>query len=163
MWRQAATRRARLGLTYAAIDPGARALNATVEMAAEAAPRGPLDVAVKVDGVPAGETAFVTMAAVDVGILNLTGFKAPDPQGHYFGQRKLGVGIRDVYGRLIDGLNGAEGEVRSGGDAGAQANLASAAPDRRAGGLFHRPGCRWAPMAMPASALICRRSTARSR
>jgi alpha-2-macroglobulin len=46
-------------------------------MAAEAAPRGPLDVAVKVEGVAAGETAYVTIAAVDVGILNLTGFEAP--------------------------------------------------------------------------------------
>src|SRR5690606_32092632 len=109
-----------LGLSYAAVDPGARALKTSVEMAAEAAPRGPLDVAVKVEGMAAGEKAWVTIAAVDVGILNLTGFKAPDPKGHYFGQRKLGVGIRDVYGRLIDGLNGATGEVRSGGDAGAQ-------------------------------------------
>lgn len=117
-----------LGLAHAAIDPGARALQASIETAAEAAPRGPMDVAVKVDGVAAGDTAYVTIAAVDVGILNLTGFKAPDPQGHYFGQRKLGVGIRDLYGRLIDGLNGAEGTVRSGGDAGAQARLQADPP-----------------------------------
>ena len=128
-----------LGLTYAAIDPGARALKASVEMAAEAAPRGPLDVAIKLDGVPAGEKAWVTVAAVDVGILNLTGFKAPDPQDHYFGQRKLGVGIRDVYGRLIDGLNGAEGEVRSGGDAGAQANLQTPPPTEELVAYFTGP------------------------
>ncbi len=128
-----------LGLSYASIDPGDRALTATVETAAEAAPRGPLDVAVKVDGVAEGETAFVTIAAVDVGILNLTGFAAPDPQGHYFGQRKLGVGIRDVYGRLIDGLNGAQGEVRSGGDAGAQARLQSPPPTEELVAYFSGP------------------------
>ncbi len=128
-----------LGLTHAAIDPGAKALKATVEMAAEAAPRGPLEVAVKVEGVPAGEKAYVTLAAVDVGILNLTGFKSPDPQGHYFGQRKLGVGIRDVYGRLIDGLNGAEGTVRSGGDAGAQARLQSPPPTEELVAYFSGP------------------------
>ena len=128
-----------LGLTHAAIDPGERALKATVEMAAEAAPRGPLDVAVKVEGVPAGETAFVTIAAVDVGILNLTGFQAPDPQGHYFGQRRLGMGIRDVYGRLIDGLNGAEGQVRSGGDSGAQANLQAPPPTEELVAYFTGP------------------------
>jgi uncharacterized protein YfaS (alpha-2-macroglobulin family) len=33
-----------------------------------------LSVAVKVDGIAAGEKAFVTIAAVDVGILNLTAF-----------------------------------------------------------------------------------------
>ncbi len=128
-----------LGLTHAAIDPGARALQATMEVAAEAAPRGPLDVAVKVEGVAAGETAYVTIAAVDVGILNLTGFDAPDPHGHYFGQRRLGVGIRDIYGRLIDGLNGAVGEVRSGGDAGAQASLQAPPPTEELVAYFTGP------------------------
>ena len=128
-----------LGLAHAAIDPGARALKATVEMAAEVAPRGPMEVAVKVDGVAAGETAWVTIAAVDVGILNLTGFTAPDPQDYYFGQRRLGVGIRDVYGRLIDGLNGAEGQVRSGGDAGAQANLQAPPPTEELVAYFTGP------------------------
>ncbi len=128
-----------LGLTHASIDPGKRALTATVEMAAEAAPRGPLDVAVKVDGVTAGETAYVTIAAVDVGILNLTGFEAPDPSDYYFGQRRLGVGIRDIYGRLIDGLNGATGEVRSGGDAGAQARLQAPPPTEELVAYFTGP------------------------
>ena len=128
-----------LGLTHAGVDPGARQLTATIETAPEAAPRGPLDVAVRVAGVEAGDTAFVTVAAVDVGILNLTGFKAPDPSDHYFGQRKLGVGIRDIYGRLIDGLNGAEGTVRSGGDAGAQARLQSPPPTEELVAYFSGP------------------------
>ena len=128
-----------LGLSYASIDPGSRALTASIETAAEAAPRGPMEVAVKVDGITEGETAYVTIAAVDQGILNLTGFKAPDPQGHFFGQRKLGVGIRDVYGRLIDGLNGAEGQVRSGGDAGAQARLQAPPPTEELVAYFTGP------------------------
>ena len=117
-----------LGLAYAKIDPGTRALTTTIETAPEAAPRGPLNIAVKVEGVQPGDTAYVTVAAIDQGILNLTGYLPPDPQDHYFGQRKLGVGIRDIYGRLIDGLNGAEGTVRSGGDAGANARLQAPPP-----------------------------------
>lgn len=128
-----------LGLAHAAIDPGTRALSASIEAPAEADPRGPLPVAVKVDGVQAGETAWVTVAAVDQGILNLTGFTAPDPQGHYFGQRKLGVGIRDIYGRLIDGLSGEAGQVRSGGDAGAQARLQSPPPTEELVAYFSGP------------------------
>ena len=128
-----------LGLTHAKIDPGTRALTATIETAPEAAPRGPLDVAVKVEGIQPGETAYVTIAAVDQGILNLTGFTPPDPQDHYFGQRKLGVGIRDIYGRLIDGLNGAEGVVRSGGDAGAQARLQAPPPTEELVAYFTGP------------------------
>ncbi len=117
-----------LGLSYASVAPGDRQLQVAVETAPEAAPRGPMEVAVKVDGVAAGDTAFVTIAAVDQGILNLTAFDAPDPSDHFFGQRKLGMGIRDIYGRLIDGLNGAQGTVRSGGDAGAQAQLSTPPP-----------------------------------
>ena len=128
-----------LGLTHAAIDPGARALKAVIEAPAEAAPRGPLDVAVKVEGVAAGDSAFVTLAAVDQGILNLTRFTPPDPAGHYFGQRKLGVGIRDIYGRLIDGLTGAQGTVRSGGDAGAQARLEGPPPTEELLAYFSGP------------------------
>ncbi|PTE22849.1 PAN domain-containing protein [Cereibacter changlensis JA139] len=128
-----------MGLAHAAIDPGARRLTATVETAPEAAPRGPLEVAVKVDGLTEGDTAYATIAAVDVGILNLTGFTSPDPDDHYFGQRKLGVGIRDVYGRLIDGLNGAQGTVRSGGDAGAKGRLQAPPPTEELVAYFTGP------------------------
>ncbi len=61
---------------------------------------------------------YATIAAVDLGILNITGFKAPDPQEYYFGQRKLGFEMRDLYGRLIDGFAGVDGALRSGGDGG---------------------------------------------
>ncbi len=128
-----------LGLTHAAIAPGARQLQASIETAPEAAPRGKMEVAVKVAGLAEGDTAYATIAAVDLGILNLTAFKSPDPSTHYFGQRKLGVGIRDVYGRLIDGLNGAEGQVRSGGDAGAQAKLQAPPPTEELVAYFTGP------------------------
>jgi uncharacterized protein YfaS (alpha-2-macroglobulin family) len=128
-----------LGLAHAAVDPGPRVLKAVVEVAAEADPRGPLPIAVKVDGLAAGDKAFVTIATVDQGILNLTGFSAPDPQGHFFGQRRLGMGIRDVYGRLIDGMSGATGEVRSGGDAGAQARLLTPPPTEKLVAFFTGP------------------------
>jgi len=108
-----------IGLSYAAVDPGARKLAARIEVAAKADPRGPLPVAVKVDGVAPGETAWVTISAVDQGILNLTAYTPPDPDAHFLGQQKLGMAIRDIYGRLIDSGNGAPGTVRSGGDAGA--------------------------------------------
>ena len=46
----------------------------------------------------------MTIAAVDAGILNLTRFEAPAPERWFYGQRRLGLEIRDFYGRLIDGL-----------------------------------------------------------
>ncbi|MDI3338474.1 alpha-2-macroglobulin family protein [Defluviimonas aestuarii] len=127
-----------LGLSYAPVDPGARRLSAAFEVAAEADPRGPLPVALKVDA-PEGAEVFATIAAIDLGILNLTGFQSPDPEGHYFGQQKLGVGIRDLYGRLIDGQTGAMGAVRSGGDAAAGMKMQSPPPTEELVAYFAGP------------------------
>ncbi|RVV98155.1 alpha-2-macroglobulin family protein [Mesobaculum littorinae] len=128
-----------LGLGYATVDPGDRALAARLEVPDEIRPRGPLDVTLAVDGVAEGETAWATIAAVDVGILNVTGFEPPDPSDHYFGQRELGVGIRDVYGRLIDGMSGEMGRLRSGGDAGGALQMQSPPPSEDLVALFHGP------------------------
>ncbi|EAQ01663.1 PAN domain protein [Pseudooceanicola batsensis HTCC2597] len=117
-----------LGLSHAPVDPGDKALAVRIDAPDEAEPRGPVAATVKVGGVRPGETAFVTVAAVDVGILNMTGFETPDPGAHYFGQRRLGMDIRDLYGRLIDSTQGAMGRVRSGGDTGAGAGLQSPPP-----------------------------------
>ncbi|CAM3966237.1 MG2 domain-containing protein [Paracoccus yeei] len=105
-----------LGLAHAAVDPGAMRLNARIEAPAEARPRGTLPVTLAVEGA-AGQTVHATIAAVDQGILNLTGFEPPDPAGHYFGQRRLGVGLRDLYGRLILPSGAPDGALREGGDA----------------------------------------------
>ncbi len=128
-----------LGLAHAAIAPGDRALDVTIEAPAESDPRATLTVGIDVQGAVPGETAYVTLAAVDVGILNLTGFQSPDPQDHYFGQRRLGVELRDLYGNLIDGLNGAMGTVRSGGDAMADTGFQSPPPTEELVAWFQGP------------------------
>ncbi|QBY01952.1 alpha-2-macroglobulin family protein [Rhodophyticola sp. CCM32] len=117
-----------LGLAHAHIDPGERALDVALDAPAEAMPRGPLDIALRVENTAPGDTVYATIAAVDLGILNLTGFESPDPAGHYFGQRRLGMALRDVYGRLIDSRSGAEGRVRSGGDGGSAGRMQAPPP-----------------------------------
>ncbi len=102
-------------------------------------PRQPQQIRLSVEGAPEGEAVWLTLAAVDLGILNLTGFESPDPAGHYFGQRRLGVEMRDVYGRLIDGMNGAMGVVRSGGDAGAGLRMQSPPPTQNLMASFSGP------------------------
>ncbi|PQV55605.1 hypothetical protein LX70_03270 [Defluviimonas denitrificans] len=128
-----------LGLSYAPVDPGPRKLTTTLDVAAEVDPRGPLPVALKIEGAAEGETVHATIAAVDLGILNLTGFTAPDPEDHYFGQRKLGVGIRDIYGRLIDGANGTPGSIRSGGDAATGLKMQAPPPTEELVAYFDGP------------------------
>ncbi|GGB08549.1 membrane protein [Brucella endophytica] len=107
-----------IGIKWLKIDPGARKLAVNLGTPEKTQPRQPLAIPIEVPGLKAGDTAYVTVAAVDVGILNLTKYQAPDPDGWYFGQRQLGLEIRDLYGRLIDGSLGAMGKIRTGGDGG---------------------------------------------
>ncbi len=128
-----------LGLNWAAVDPGAHRLSASFLTADEVSPRSTMTATLQVEGVTPGNNVYATIAAVDVGILNLTGFKAPDPDGHYFGQRRLGMEIRDLYGRLIDGMQGAPGQVRSGGDGPLADRLQSPPPTEELVSFFSGP------------------------
>ncbi len=129
-----------LGLAHAAVTPGNKELSVSFEVPEFIdGQAGSLTASVVVAGGLPGETAYVTLAAVDVGILNLTGFTAPDTTDRYFGQRRLGVEMRDLYGRLIDGMNGALGSVRSGGDAAASAQLQSPPPTEELMAYFSGP------------------------
>ncbi|WP_415922595.1 alpha-2-macroglobulin family protein [Tateyamaria sp. SN6-1] len=128
-----------LGIAHATIDPGDRALQVAVDAPdAVSGQAGVTEVTVAVDGL-GDAPGFVTLAAVDVGVLNLTGFETPDPQEHYFGQRRLGVGLRDLYGRLIDTQSGAMGTVRSGGDAAAQMQRQGPPPTEAVMAAFSGP------------------------
>ena len=106
-----------IGVAWIGIDPGHRQLHIALDAPALTRPRQTLPVEVKVSGQASGSAVFVTLAAVDDGVLQLTGYPSPDPLTHYFGQRRLGVAIRDLYGRLIDGRKGVASSVRSGGGA----------------------------------------------
>src|SRR4029077_14913251 len=85
-------------------------------------PNTTLRVPVKIDGLGFGDQARVVVAAVDVGILNLTNYKPPAPDEYYLGQRQLSAEVRDLYGQLIDGMQGTRGQIRTGGDGGAELN-----------------------------------------
>lgn len=105
-----------LGLAFADVDPGALKLGVSLDAPKEALPRKSFTTTVKLENVAEGDTAYVAVAAVDLGILNLTKFPVPDPDGYFFGQRQLGMEIRDLYGQLIDPTQGMAGALRSGGD-----------------------------------------------
>src|SRR4051812_4495853 len=75
-----------------------------------------LKIPVKLDGLNPGEDAKIVVAAVDVGILNLTNYKPPAPDDYYLGQRRMTSEIRDLYGQLIDGMQGTRGQLKTGGD-----------------------------------------------
>ena len=101
-----------IGLAWAGVDPADRDLQIVVDAPDEMRPRQNLEVGLTLANLPAGSEAYVTLAAVDLGILNLTRYETPDPESYYFGQRRLGMSIRDLYNQLIDRMQGVRGVVR---------------------------------------------------
>lgn len=107
-----------LGVKWFSIDREAKTLKVDLNAPALVRPNTALRLPVKIEGL-AGEQARIVVAAVDVGILNLTNYQPPAPDDYYLGQRKLSADIRDLYGHLINGMQGTRGRIRTGGDGGA--------------------------------------------
>jgi uncharacterized protein YfaS (alpha-2-macroglobulin family) len=107
-----------IGVQWFSIDRAAKTLTVDIKAPALIRPNTTLRLPIKVAGLQPGEEAKIAVAAVDVGILNLTNYKPPAPEDYYLGQRALSAEIRDLYGDLIDGMQGTRGQVRSGGDEG---------------------------------------------
>jgi uncharacterized protein YfaS (alpha-2-macroglobulin family) len=109
-----------IGLKWFGIDKKARAIQVNLSPPALVRPNTTLKLPVRLGGLNPGEDAKVVVAAVDVGILNLTNYKPPAPDDYYLGQRRMTSEIRDLYGQLIDGMQGTRGQLKTGGDAGAE-------------------------------------------
>jgi uncharacterized protein YfaS (alpha-2-macroglobulin family) len=116
-----------LGLAWIGLDPAARRLEVAIDAPALARPRGRVEIPLRLAG--ASGTAMVTLAAVDEGILRLTRFASPDPVQHFLARRRLGLDIRDDYGRLIAPAEGEAALLRQGGD-GLDANALENIPQR---------------------------------
>jgi uncharacterized protein YfaS (alpha-2-macroglobulin family) len=107
-----------IGVQWFSVDKAAHTIGVAMDLPALIRPETTLRVPVKLSGLTPNEEARIVVSAVDVGILNLTNYKVPDPDAYYLGQRKLSAEIRDLYGQLIDGMQGTKGQIRSGGDFG---------------------------------------------
>ena len=103
-----------VGVSYIGVDMDARTLGLTLGTPEIARPREPIEVTIT--STTSARNAFLTLAAVDEGILLLTNFQSPDPTDYFFGQKRLDVALYDDYGRLLDPNQGAAAPVRSGGD-----------------------------------------------
>ena len=103
-----------MGVAYVPFDMSKRTLEVSLDLPEMIRPRQKLDLPVKIDGVPSGGEVFMTIAAVDEGILRLTKFKSPSPTDWYFGKKALAVRLHDDYGRLLNPNLGAP--TRFGGD-----------------------------------------------
>ncbi len=125
-----------VGLTWIASDPAPRTLGVTLAGPSQITPRQNIKLPIHVTG--ASGAAFVTLAAVDEGILQLTRFVSPDPVGTLLGRTRLGLDMRDDYGRLLEG-KAETGAPHEGGDGGALGGEGLAVTTTRTVALFHGP------------------------
>ncbi|MBW4024718.1 MAG: alpha-2-macroglobulin family protein [Proteobacteria bacterium] len=98
-----------IGLTWVGLDPAPRTLPLSIATAPIYRPRTTATILVHTT-----PGAWVTLAAVDEGILGLTQFETPEPLAHFFGQRTLGVGIHDDFARLLTPAGAANTYLRQG-------------------------------------------------
>ncbi|CAM3916065.1 hypothetical protein EV679_0528 [Kerstersia gyiorum] len=108
-----------VGVLYLPLSREDRKLNVTLEAPGQMRPERALTTRVQVkdeQGKPVAN-AHVLLSAVDVGILNITEFKTPDPYTAFFGRKRYGVDQMDMYGRLIEGGNLRQASLAFGGDA----------------------------------------------
>ncbi|NJL58465.1 MAG: hypothetical protein HC887_01230 [Desulfobacteraceae bacterium] len=108
-----------IGLVYLPIDRSERKLTIKIDAPEKVSPQGHLSVKVRLapDAKSARKDIFVTLAAVDVGILNIMDFKTPDPFGWFFAQRHFDVNAYDIYAKVIEYMDGRTPNLRFGGDA----------------------------------------------
>lgn len=106
-----------LGLAHIPLARDDRRLGVTLDAPAKVEPETKTTVKVKVEGAT-GQQAWVTLSAVDQGILNITGFATPDPHAYFFGKQRYGADLLDIYGRLIEKMDGTRGKLKWGGDSG---------------------------------------------
>ena len=105
-----------IGVAWVGFDPAPRTLNIALKAPTEWRPRQTVEVPVTVTGIDPGQPTYVTVAAVDEGILQLTDFLTPDPIAYFLGKRRLGMQLLDLYGKLIE-TGGRAGQLKVGGDA----------------------------------------------
>ncbi len=106
-----------VGLIHLPLERSERKIALEIEAPKKTVPEGPLTVKVKMTGDKKETPVYVTLAAVDTGILNITDFKTPDPFGWFFEPRRYDVNAYDMYAKVIENLDGNPAALRYGGDA----------------------------------------------
>jgi len=126
-----------MGIAHLPLDRQARKLEISIDSPASIRPNSRLVVPLSVSQgltVPHGPVQ-VTLAAVDVGILNISKFAAPDPFAGFFEKRAYSVTARDSFSDLMSADDGVMAQLSFGGDEDSQ-NTGEADPDVEIVSLF---------------------------
>jgi hypothetical protein len=90
----------------------------TIDVPEKIAPEQKIDAVVRLKsaGGAIPDDTYVTLAAVDVGVLNITRYKTPDPVAYLFSPRRYEANLYDVYGQIIENAGFNYSRYRFGGD-----------------------------------------------
>ncbi|QDI07455.1 hypothetical protein electrica_01260 [Klebsiella electrica] len=114
---RSATPKRAVGLLHLPLGDENRRLTLALDAPQKMRPNQPLTVKIKAS-VAQGEVpkqVNVLLSAVDSGVLNITDYATPDPWDAFFGQKRYGADIYDIYGQVIEG-QGRLASLRFGGD-----------------------------------------------
>lgn len=114
---KSATPKRAVGLLHLPMGDENRRLNIALDSPQKMRPNQTLSVRVKAS-VKEGalpQQVNVLLSAVDSGVLNITDYVTPDPWQAFFGQKRYGADIYDIYGQVIEG-QGRMAALRFGGD-----------------------------------------------
>ena len=114
---RSATPKRAVGLLHLPLGDESRRLALSLEAPQKMRPNQPLTVKVKAS-VKNGQLPAqinVLLSAVDSGVLSITDYVTPDPWRAFFGQKRYGADIYDIYGQVIEG-QGRLAALRFGGD-----------------------------------------------
>ena len=121
--RQQKLPRRMMGIAPLRLDREERKLQLTLTSPSKIRPNTQLSVGIKVSVDPTNSATNklrgpvqLTLAAVDVGVLNISKFESPDPFTGFFQQRAYGVAARDSYADLINADAGVMAQLKFGGD-----------------------------------------------
>ena len=105
-----------VGISYIEADVENKKLDVKINAPELIRPRNKINLEVAIANIPQGERVFLTLAAIDEGVLQITKYKSPDPQAFYFDKKALSVTLRDDYARILNPNLGEPAIARTGGD-----------------------------------------------
>jgi uncharacterized protein YfaS (alpha-2-macroglobulin family) len=108
-----------VGVLHLPLDRSQRKLALTVTAPEKMRPKQPLKLKVNAKNADGSipKNVHVLVAAVDVGILNITEYATPDPFARLFGRKEYGADQLDIYGQLIEAGRNRVASLAFGGDA----------------------------------------------
>jgi uncharacterized protein YfaS (alpha-2-macroglobulin family) len=107
-----------VGVLHLPLDRSQRKLALSVTAPEKMRPKQPLKLTVNAKNADGSipKNVHVLVAAVDVGILNITEYKTPDPFASLFSRKEYGADQLDIYGQLIEAGRNRLASLAFGGD-----------------------------------------------